>query len=544
MDLRSDERAEQLLAPYDRPDASAAELLCDRHPAEHVALTVVAGDLTAEDLTFGELRRRSETFAAALAAQGIGQGDAVAVLMGKSADLATVLLGIWRLGAVHIPLFTAFATPAIALRLQAGDAKAVVVDAGQAHKLAPGPDLPEGDWKVIEVGGSGANPGWLAFEELMREEHPSITPARVGGDGTLVQLFTSGTTGTPKGVRLPVRALAALEGYLVDGLDVRPDDVYWDAADPGWAYGLYYAVLAPLAMGRRSIWLNAGFSAPLTWRVLDRFGVTNFAAAPTIYRSLRNDPEDAPPGLRLRRASSAGEPLTPEVVEWSERVLGLTVRDHYGQTELGMVIGNAWRDELQEEVLPGSMGRPLPGYSCEVLDMDSDAPAPAGTVGRVALDTKASPLFWFTGYPGAPDKTAERFTADGRWYLTGDSGYRDDEGRFFFSSRDDDVIIMAGYRIGPFDVESVLVTHPGVAEAAVVAAPDALRGEVIVAYVVLAKGTEGTPELEAELQKLVKERYAAHAYPRGVRFVTELPKTPSGKIQRFKLRDRERESAG
>ncbi|MBK1783256.1 AMP-binding protein [Prauserella cavernicola] len=540
MDLRSDDRTERLLAPYDRPDASAAELLCDRHPAERVALTVVDADLGSQDLTFGELRARSETFAAALAAQGIGQGDAVAVLMGKSADLATVLLGIWRLGAVHIPLFTAFASPAIALRLRAGGATAVVVDADQAHKLDSGEDLTGGARTVIEVGGTGANPGRLAFEDLMGGGHPPVDPARIGGDGTLVELFTSGTTGRPKGVRLPVRALAALEGYLVDGLDVRPDDVYWDAADPGWAYGLYYAVLAPLAMGRRSIWLAAGFSASTTWQVLDRFGVTNFAAAPTIYRALRTDPLGAPEGLRLRRVSSAGEPLTPDVIEWSERVLGLTVRDHYGQTELGMVIANAWRDGLRAKVLPGSMGRPLPGYATAVLRLESDELAPAGEVGRVALDTSASPLFWFAGYPGAPERTAERFTADGRWYLTGDSGYRDEDGRYFFSSRDDDVIIMAGYRIGPFDVESVLVTHAAVAEAAVVAAPDALRGEVLVAHVVLAAGREGTPELEAELQRLVKERFAAHAYPRSVRWVSELPKTPSGKVQRFRLRERER----
>ncbi|WP_174183908.1 AMP-binding protein [Nocardia barduliensis] len=533
------QRVRELLDFYDRGDASAADLLCDRHPADRVAFTIVEADLSSTDLTYGELRERSARCAAALADLGVEPGDRVATLMAKSADLVVALLGIWRRGAVHVPLFTAFAPPAIALRLDASRASVVIADADQAPKLAPGPDLPANPpWRLI-IAGAEAPGSAVALDELLDAHsatHPGARPVAVGGNGLLVQLFTSGTTGTPKGVPIPLRALASFHAYQEFALDVRPDDVFWNAADPGWAYGLYYAILAPLATGVRSILLHAGFSASLTWQVLETFGVTNFAAAPTVYRALRADSATAPVHSRLRRASSAGEPLTPEVVAWSVEHLGVAVRDHYGQTEHGMVICNAWHEDLDTETPTGSMGRALPGWTCAVLADDADVVAPAGEVGRVAIDTERSPLLWFLGYLDAPERTAQRYTADGRWYLTGDAGSRDADGFFRFSSRDDDVIIMAGYRIGPFEVESVLVLHEQVAEAAVVGVPDELRGEVLEAFVVLRDGATGGPDLETELQSLVKKKFAAHAYPRKVHFVPNLPKTPSGKVQRFVLR--------
>ncbi|QCQ90666.1 AMP-binding protein [Rhodococcus sp. SGAir0479] len=537
MTVDTSTRVRELLAQYETPDACAAELLCDRHPADAVAFTVVESDLSSTDLTFGWLREQSTRFAAALADLGVEPGDCVATLMGKSADLVVALLGIWRRGAVHVPLFTAFAPPAIAFRLEASGAKVVVADENQLDKLAPGEDMPaDASWQVVVA---GEREGALRFADLLAQhsgDDPRGAAVALGGDAPIVRLFTSGTTGTPKGVPVPIRALAAFRSYIEWGLDVREDDVFWNAADPGWAYGLYYALLGPMASGIRSILLHAGFSAPLTWQVMERFGVTNFAAAPTVYRSLRADEAPVPESVKLRRASSAGEPLTPDVIAWSETELGVTVRDQYGQTEHGMFIINAWADGLREDVVAGSMGRPLPGWSCAVLSDDSDEVAPPNTPGRVAIDTTASPLMWFTGYSDAPEKTAARFTPDGRWYITGDAGQTDEDGRFFFSSRDDDVIIMAGYRIGPFDVESVLVMHDDVVEAAVVGMPDELRGEVLEAFVVLRSGVEGTDELKKELQQLVKKKFAAHAYPRSVHFVPHLPKTPSGKVQRYILR--------
>lgn len=559
-------RVRELLETYDGPDASAADLLCDRHPADRVAFTIVDPDLTSTDLTYGELRERSQRCTVALADLGVEPGDRVATLMAKSADLVVALLGIWRRGAVHVPLFTAFAPPAIAFRLAASGATIVIADVDQATKLAPSDDIPaDPPWRVIIAGDgpaadiiatradgeaekvgdaadsadSTASIPPLRFADLLAgysADDPRAVAAQVGGDGLLVQLFTSGTTGTPKGVPIPVRALAALHAYQEFSLDVRPDDVYWNAADPGWAYGLYWAILSPLASGIRSLLLHAAFSAPLTWQVLERFGVTNFTAAPTVYRALRADSAPAPTDLRLRRASSAGEPLTPDVVTWSVDTLGVAVRDHYGQTEHGMLICNSWHDALRVDPPVGSMGRPLPGWHCAVLADDADVEAPVGELGRVAVDTRRSPLLWFLGYLDAPERTAQRYTADGRWYLTGDAGSQDADGFFHFSARDDDVIIMAGYRIGPFEVESVLVLDERVVEAAVVGMPDELRGEVLEAFVVLRNGFVGNADLEAELQTLVKRKFAAHAYPRTVHFVDALPKTPSGKVQRFILR--------
>jgi acetyl-CoA synthetase len=236
----------------------------------------------------------------------------------------------------------------------------------------------------------------------------------------------------------------------------------------------------------------------------------------------------------LRCASSAGEPLNPDVVTWAEETLGIPVRDHYGQTELGMVAINAQQPRLMAALKPGSMGKAMPGFRVVVLSPTEDAELAAGEHGRIAVDVTHSPLMWFTGYSSGGVSSGD--LPGGRWHVTGDTGYMDDDGYIFFSGRDDDVIIMAGYRIGPFEVESVLVSHPAIAEAAVIAVPDEIRGELAEAFVVLRAGLQASDELAADLQQLVKTRYAAHAYPRRIHFASELPKTSSGKILRYRLR--------
>jgi acetyl-CoA synthetase len=522
--------------------ASTAHLLCDRHDLSSIALTLVGRDLSSVDVSYGELRQRSERLAAALIARGLRRGDRVATLMGKSLPYVVTVLAIWRVGAVHVPLFTAFATPAIAFRVLASRCKFIVCDHSQRPKL----DFPEGiarqrPWTLISVAGSDADA--LAYEDLIASDAPAVPAVAVGGDGAIVQIYTSGTTGTPKGVVVPLRAVAAFLTYARYGLDLREDDVFWNAADPGWAYGLYYAVIAPLASGARSLLMEGGFTADATFEVLRRFGITNFAAAPTVFRALRAT-GSRPGELKLRCASSAGEPLTPEVNEWSQVALGVPVHDHYGQTETGMLINNHHHRVLRRPLQSGSMGHALPGWSAVVLKIDADLPASPGEAGRLAIDLRASPLAWFEGYCGDTSISAEKFSVDGRWYITGDSGFVDDQGYFHFSSRDDDVIIMAGYRIGPFEIESVLVAHPEIDECAVVAAPDPLRGEVLEAFVVLRRAQAASATLTEELQEWVKQRYAAHAYPRRVHYVDSLPKTPSGKVQRFVLRRQLREAAG
>ena len=538
------DRVQELVTLYSDPHASVAHLLCDGHPSDAVAYTVVEPDLSATVLTYGRLRTESERFAAALADLGVGPGDRVATLMGKSVDYLVALLATWRLGAVTVPLFTAFAPPAIALRLLASDAKVVICDETQRAKLEPGEDIPaDATWQVVVSGGTG-RPGDLRFAGLLDAHSPGLPAAALGGDAPLVHIFTSGTTGRPKGVVVPTAAIAGFRLYAEFGCGVTGDDVFWNAADPGWAYGLYFGVIASLSLGVPSVLLHSGFSAELTWRVMHDLEVTNFTAAPTVYRSLRASGVPVPDGLALRRASSAGEPLTPEVNAWAEDAFGIQVHDHYGQTEAGMLINNHQLPALRRPVVPGSMGHPMPGWSLHVLHEDRDEVAPAGTVGRIAADLAASPLAWFRGYEDDPAKSAEKFSEDGRWYYTGDVGRVDAEGYFHFSSRDDDVIIMAGYRIGPFEVESVLITHPAVVECAVIAAPDEVRGEVLEAFVVLQDGVPASDQLAAELQQLVKKRFAAHAYPRTVHFIDHLPKTPSGKIQRFVLRKQRQTDPG
>ena len=531
-------RVQELMAPFNAADASAAALLCDSHAPERLAYRIIDANLAARDLSYGDLRGESERFAGALKALGLGPGDRVATLMGKSREYLVALMGIWRLGAVHVPLFTAFAPPAIAFRLAGSGAKAVICDETQTSKLKSGTEFGnKNTWTVITTGAAGD--GMLSFQTLMETSGP-VAAAVLGRDAPIIHIYTSGTTGKPKGVVVPIRALASFQAYGEFGLDLRPHDLYWCAADPGWAYGLYFGILSSLTTGTPSVLLEGGFSPEATVSVLAKYRVTNFTAAPTVYRALRTSNVIIPSDLVLRCASSAGEPLTPEVNAWAASALGVPVHDHYGQTEAGMLVNNHHHPMLKQPLKSGSMGQVMPGWKAVVLDRERDELAKTNEVGRIAMELEDSPLAWFDGYIEEPTKSAEKFSRDGRWYLTGDVGAVDDEGYFHFSSRDDDVIISAGYRIGPFEVESVIVTHPAVAECAIIAVPDKVRGEVIEAFVVLRDSTSASEDLAGELQQWVKTHYAAHAYPRAVHFIDTLPKTPSGKIQRFVLRQSRR----
>ena len=528
-------RVEQLVARYAGPQVCLASLLCDRHEPSSVAYRIISQDLTVQTLTYDELRAESERFASALLQLGVRAGDRVATLMGKSREYLVTLMGIWRAGAVHVPLFTAFAPSAVAYRLTGSKARLVVCDSSQRSKLLPGGDMPvNAGWRVVTTGVADAQA--LSFHSLLAAARPSFVPAIVGGAGPIIHIYTSGTTGRPKAVVVPARALAAFHAYAEFALDLKPDDVFWCAADPGWAYGLYFGVLASFTTGVPSILLQGGFSAESTFAVLQTQAVTNFAAAPTVYRSLRAASATPSGPFSLRCASSAGEPLTPEVNQWADHALGVSVHDHYGQTEAGMLINNHHQRLLRQPLRPCSMGHVMPGWTAVVLSEQDDEPAGVNQFGRVAMDLTESPLAWFNGYLDDPDKSADRFAGGGRWYLTGDLGRIDEDGYCYFSSRDDDVILMAGYRIGPFDVESVLLTHPAVAESAVIAVPDPIRGEVMEAFVVLRDDAVASESLERELQHWVKAKYAAHAYPRAIHFTQVLPKTPSGKLQRYVLR--------
>ena len=502
-----DEQIAAWLEDYGSPTANVAAILCDLHPADESAFTFVEADMSARVVTYGELADRSKRLATVLKGRGVTVGDRVAALMGKRAELIVSMLALWRLGAVSVPLFTAFATGAIQQRVESARIKLVITEKSQRAKA----DAIDG-LEVHDV------------DDLVAEAEnaaPLSESVAVSGDGLIVQHYTSGTTGKPKGVPVPVRAFANFRTYLHYMLDVRSNDVYWCAADPGWAYGLFYAVIGPMLIGLPGILFNSGFTPESTVAVMRKFGVTNFAGAPTMFRAMRLHPQAR--GLALRCVSSAGEPLTSDIVEWSRDALGTEMHDTYGQTELGLLIGNHWNPDVAKPVRRGSMGQPMPGIAAGIVD------------GQIAIDAH-SPLMWFTGYYENPEATSERFSEDGAWYLTGDLG-RVEDGDFYFSARDDDLIMAAGYRIGPNDIESVLVTHPAVAEVAVVGRPDpgGIRGDEVHAFVVPRPGVETGLELERELQALVRDNYSKHAYPRVVHFVDALPRTPAGKVQRFLL---------
>lgn len=500
------------IAEYGAAEADAAWLLCDRHPSDRVAFRNIDLDGTVSDLTFGDLADRSRRLAAELRDRGVRRGDRVPVMLHKSGQLVVTLLAIWRLGAVHVPLFTAFAHGAVAVRIGGSGARVVVTEADHRAKF----DGFEG----IDV---------LDIRELIDAppRHRGVDESvAVGGDGALVQLFTSGTTGHPKAVVVPVRALASFHSYLIYGMDVRTEDVLWNMADPGWAYGLYCGILGPLAAGVANIVAEAPFTPDGTVDILRNLGVTNLAAAPTVYRALRSSSDVS--GVRLRRACSAGEPLPADVVAWARDQLGVEVLDHYGQTEVGMIVANSGHPAVAQPPRAGSMGLPLPGFRVDVVG------------GEIAVDIPRSPLMWFSGYINEPELTAQRVSPDGRWYLTGDTGRKDGDGYVYFQSRHDDVILAAGYRIGPIEIENILSSRPEVADVAVVGQPDpdGVRGEIVAAFVVLCDGIEGDAGLERELRDHVRTSYSRHAYPRRIEFVEQLPRTPSGKVQRYVLRER------
>ncbi len=495
---------------------------CDRWSANStIALEWYGATGDRQTVTFQEMRDDSARFANHLKSKGIGPGDVIAGLLPRIPDLFTVILGAWRIGAVYQPLFTAFGPAAIESRVTAqsgSQAKLIVTDAINLPKLDGVPNCPE---KLV-VGTS--------FRTMLLTESCDFDPVMLKGDDPFLMLFTSGTTGKPKGVRYPLSLLLPVSSYMTDAVDLKPQDAYWNVADPGWAYGILYAVVGPLLLGQTTTFYEGGFTVESTVRiVLDR-KITNLAAAPTAYRLLMAAGEDAmaPIANQLRVASSAGEPLNPEVIRWASRVLDCPLADHYGQTEVGMVINN--HHALRHKVKPGAAGLTMPGFKLEILD-ENLVVQPPNTPGVLAVDIPNSPLYTFAGY-----WKAETLNVNGNWYVTGDTMMKDEEGHFFFVGRNDDIITSAGYRIGPFDVESVVMEHKAVAEVAVIGKPDPVRTEIVKAVIVLKAGFSGTEELKAEIQQMVRQRLSTHAYPREIDFVNSLPKTPSGKIQRFILR--------
>lgn len=511
---------------------------CDRHAQPgKVALYWEGKDGRSATYTFAELQTLSARFANFLHSQGIGPGDRVAGLLPRTPALLVVALGTWRAGAVYQTLFTAFGPKAIEYRLERSKARLIVTDAANRTKLNGLADLPA-VMTVHEDRVDALLQGDFDFWDAVNHQPATFAPVMRTAADPFLMIFTSGTVGLAKGVAVPLKALPSFIAYMRYGIGLRDEDAYWNVADPGWAYGLYYAVVGPLLLGHATTFYEGPFTVESTYRILTKYRITNLVAAPTAYRLLLAAGEEAARAIKgqLRVAQSGGEPLNPEVIRWFEKHVGCSIYDQYGQTEHGMLVCNyhTWRHTRH----PGSMGLPFPGFRMVLLDEQFHEAVP-GQIGQIAIDRTHSPLYWFPGYW----EQATTSCYHGDYYLTGDSAELGDDGAFTFVGRADDIITSAGYRIGPFEVESCLIEHPAVAESAVIGKPDPERTELVKAFVVLRAGCSPTPELGAELQQYVKQRLAAHAYPRAVEFVTTLPKTPSGKIQRFVLRQQEIERA-
>ncbi|WP_333631567.1 AMP-binding protein [Agrobacterium cavarae] len=505
---------------------------CDRHVGgNRIALRCVSTKGVLSEYTFEQLRDMSARAANFFVSQGLRKGDVLAGMLPRTVDLIAVILGAWRMGAVYQPLFTAFGPKAIEHRLKMSNARLVVTNPANASKFCEIPNHPL--LAIVRDKEEPSIDGTIDFRGALAACSSTFDPVIGRGDDLFMMMSTSGTTGLPKGVPVSVRALASFSAYMRYAIDLREDDVFWNIADPGWAYGMYYAVAGPLMLGCATILYEGGYTAESTYSIINRLGVTSLAGSPTAFRLLIAAGEEAATAAKgqLRVVSSAGEPLNPEIIRWFETHLAAPIYDHYGQTETGMVVNN--HHGLDHGVRPGSAGFAMPGYRVAVLD-DAGRELGPNQPGVLAVDIANSPLMWFKGY-FQQDTPA----ISGGFYRTGDTVEAEADGSISFIGREDDLITSSGYRIGPFDVESALIEHSAVVEAAVIGVPDPERTEIVKAFVVLGKNVEATPDLAEELAQYVKRRLSAHAYPRLVDFVSELPKTPSGKIQRFLLRKAE-----
>ena len=466
-------------------------------PAARIAMVTVDESGTRREWGFGELNARAAGLAGALEARGVSRGDVVMTLVGNRAEWVLAMLACFRIGAVALPCNT---------QLRRADL---------AHRVAvAGPVLALGEERWLEQLPDGVDYMDLnEIDAILDEERPQAPPAMPAdldpGDPALI-VFTSGTTGPAQAAVHPQRYLLGQRLQAERWLGARPGELAWCTAATGWSKSARNAFIAPWLAGAAAYLHEGRFDPDERLGICEREGINVLCQAPTEYRMLAKRTE-LRPVRSLRRLVSAGEPLNAGVIAAFRDELGLDIHDGYGQTETGALTGALTGDEVRD----GSMGKPLPGIELRVED------------GELQLRTASCPTF-FSHYLGA-----EPFA--GEWWHTGDLVRADDDGYLWFEGRSDDVILSSGYRIGPFEVESALVSHPAVSEAAAVAAPDAERGAIVRAIVVLRSGEPGD-ELARELQEHVKEQTAPYKYPRIVEFADELPKTSSGKIKRAELR--------
>ncbi len=533
------------------PRFNIAQDVCDRHAEnpqlrEREALIFEDYGGGKERFTFAQLKTLSHRFAQVLASRGLGRGDRCAVLLPQRPETAIAHLSIYKLGAVAVPLTLLFRHDALRYRLGDSGARAIVTESAQLELLAELlPDLPELR-TVIVVDGlppGARGEGWLDFHAAVSAASGTFTPVDTAADDPCVLIYTSGTTGNPKGALHAHRYLIGhLPGYeLSHNFAPQPEDRFYTPADWAWIGGLTDALLPSWHYGIPVVAYRGkgSFDPERVLRLMAEHRVRNAFIPPTALKMMAHVSGIRERfSLELRTLMSGGEALSASTLDWAEANLGVRVNEIYGQTEINYLVGNCaplW------PVRPGSMGRPYPGHRVAVVD-EAGQPLGPGIMGQVAVHRGAAaaggadPVF-FLGYWGNPQATREKFIGDRA--LTGDLAEQDEDGYFWFKGRADDVIISAGHRIGPTEIEGALQRHPAVALAAAVASPDELRGHIVKAFIKLAPGVTPSAELSRQIQDFVKERLARHEYPREIEYLEEFPLTTTGKIRRLELRERE-----
>ena len=511
-----------------------ARAICDVHAArtpDAAALLYEQADGTVRTWTFREIQGQAARCANMLATLGVERGSIVGLHLPQCPESLIAHVAIQKLGAIALPLFTLFGPDAVGYRLADSGARVLLTTPAALERTVDAVRAVGSVQHVVTVGNreaAGANDFW----SLLERASPNAETADTGADDPALLIYTSGTTGNPKGALHAQRVLVGhLPGVMVPhDFFPQPGDRFWTPADWAWAGGLLDVLFPSLYHGVPVVGSQRSkFDPEWAFAFMERHGVRNTFLPPTALRLMRQVPNPrSRHAYAVRSIGTGGERLGEDMMAWGREVFDLELSEFYGQTEVNLVVGNSPR---LFPVCAGSMGRAVPGHVVEVVD-DAGNVLPPGKPGVVAV-RRPDPVM-FLEYWKKPEATAEKFRGD--WCLLGDVAIKDEDGYFWFQGRDDDIISSAGYRIGPGEVEECLAKHPAVALAGVIGSPDPVRGEVVAAFIVPAPGHAPSPALAAEIQAFVKERLAAHEYPRKVRFLETMPMTVTGKIRRTDLR--------
>ena len=517
---------------YESGNVNMAHECIDRHVDEGKGDKIALhyqDDKRKESYTFEEMKINSNKAANVLKEKAnVEKGDRVFVFMPRTPELYFALFGTLKIGAIVGPLFEAFMEKAVGDRLQNSEAKVIITTNALLPRI-PKENLPH--LETIVVVDEAVDENYVDFNSEFQQASESFDTEWLTMDDGLILHYTSGSTGQPKGVLHAQRAMLLhyISGKYV--LDFKEDDVYWCTADPGWVTGTSYGIFSPWLSGVTNCIAGGRFSPEAWYSMIEEFKVTIWYTAPTALRMLMSAGDDVVEKYDLssiKSILSVGEPLNPEVIKWAKDVFGKRVLDTWWMTETG---GHMIVNYPSMDVKLGSMGKPLPGVEAAIID-DQGNELPANRMGNLAIK-KGWPSMMVSIWKN-PEKYDSYFIGD--WYVSGDSAYKDEDGYYWFQGRVDDVIMTAGERVGPFEVESKLVEHEAVAEAGVIGKPDPVRGEIIKAFVALRPDYQESDELKEEIRKFVKEGLAAHAAPREIEFKEKLPKTRSGKIMRRVLK--------